>query len=68
MTRRGDTYPELMDRAPMCREDCDLFVSIHVNSLGGGKRNERVRGIETYFFDQARTAGAKTELILTDGL
>jgi N-acetylmuramoyl-L-alanine amidase len=59
MTRTGDTYPDVYERAPMCREDCDLFVSVHVNSLGGGKSAERVRGVETYFFDQAQTADAE---------
>jgi N-acetylmuramoyl-L-alanine amidase len=59
MTRTGDTYPDVYERAPMCREDCDLFVSIHVNSLGGGRSAERVRGVETYFFDQAQTADAE---------
>jgi N-acetylmuramoyl-L-alanine amidase len=58
MTRTTDTYPALEARAPLCREDCDLFVSIHVNSLRAVRGYERVRGIETYFFDEALTADA----------
>jgi N-acetylmuramoyl-L-alanine amidase len=43
-----------MDRAPMCREDCDLFVSLHVNSFA----NRGVRGFETYFLDHAQNENA----------
>jgi len=58
MTRDSDTLPDLRDRAPMCHGECDLFVSIHVNSLPRRPGNERVRGFETYFLDDARTADA----------
>jgi N-acetylmuramoyl-L-alanine amidase len=55
MTRTDDSFVPLLERAPMCRADCDLFVSIHVNSV----RNRRdIRGLETYFFEEARTADA----------
>jgi N-acetylmuramoyl-L-alanine amidase len=55
MTRTDDSFVPLLERAPMCRADCDLFVSIHVNSV----RNHRdIRGLETYFFEEARTADA----------
>jgi N-acetylmuramoyl-L-alanine amidase len=55
MTRTDDSFVPLLERAPMCRADCDLFVSLHVNSV----RNRRdIRGLETYFFEEARTADA----------
>jgi N-acetylmuramoyl-L-alanine amidase len=59
MTRDADVLPRLEDRAPMCRDDCDLFVSIHVNSLPRMAGYENVRGFETYFLDEARTAEAQ---------
>ncbi len=57
MTRDADTLIALADRAPMCRDECDLFVSIHVNSLP--RPTERVSGVETYFLGEARTAEAR---------
>lgn len=59
MTRNRDVLPRLQDRAPMCRDDCDLFVSIHVNSLNPTPGYENVSGFITYFQDDARTAEAK---------
>lgn len=58
MTRDRDVLPKLADRAPMCRDDCDLFVSIHVNSLRPMPGYENVSGFETYYLDDARTAEA----------
>lgn len=58
MTRTTDAFVNLLDRAPMCRNDCDLFISIHVNSLRPRRGYEQVRGFETYFLDEARTADA----------
>lgn len=55
MTRTRDVSVPLEARAPICRADCDLFVSIHVNSIRGRRR---VRGLETYFFEDAKTADA----------
>jgi N-acetylmuramoyl-L-alanine amidase len=57
MTRETDTLIALRDRAPMCSDDCDLFVSLHVNSLP--QANQRISGIETYFIGEARTAEAR---------
>jgi N-acetylmuramoyl-L-alanine amidase len=54
MTRTTDTLIDLMDRAPMCRNDCDLFVSLHVNSFA----NRNARGFETYFLDHAQNEAA----------
>lgn len=59
MTRATDTLIGFRDRAQRCGGSCDLFVSLHVNSLPrrGGYRD--VQGIETYFLDEARTAEAR---------
>jgi len=59
MTRDRDTLVDLRDRAPMCSDDCDLFASIHVNSLSRSPGYENVTGFETYFLDDARTAEAE---------
>jgi len=59
MTRTTDTLIGLADRAPMCKADCDLFVSIHVNSLAQRRGSEQVNGVETYFLGDALTAEAR---------
>ncbi len=59
MTRTTDTLIGLEDRAPMCSGECDLFVSIHVNSLAPRRGYDQVSGIETYFLSEARTADAR---------
>ncbi len=43
----------------MCNDECDLFVSIHVNSLARSQGYENVSGFETYFLHDARTAEAE---------
>ena len=59
MTRTTDTLISLAHRAPrFCRSDCDLFVSLHVNSLDRRSGYTSVRGFETYFLAEARTADA----------
>lgn len=59
MTRTTDTLINLGHRAPRyCRDDCDLFVSIHVNDLPRRSGYTAVRGFETYFQAEARTADA----------
>lgn len=60
MTRTTDTLISLTHRAPrFCRpESCDLFVSLHVNSLDRRPGYTRVRGFETYFLADAKTADA----------
>ena len=57
LTRSSDTLIALADRGALCQTGCDLFVSIHVNSIpgGGGGRGERVSGVETYFLSDAKT-------------
>ncbi len=59
MTRDSDVNIDLLDRAPQCNDQCDLFLSVHVNSLRRSPGYDRVRGFETYFLDDARTAEAE---------
>lgn len=59
MTRTTDTLINLGERAPRyCRDDCDLFVSIHVNSLDPRPGFTAVHGFETYFLSDAKSADA----------
>jgi N-acetylmuramoyl-L-alanine amidase len=58
MTRTSDTFISRFDRAGYCRDDCDLFVSIHVDALDPGPGYQRVSGIHAYFLGEARTADA----------
>jgi N-acetylmuramoyl-L-alanine amidase len=55
LTRTADTLIDLTDRGALCRAECDLFVSIHVNSMPAGRRGERTSGVETYFLSAAKT-------------
>ncbi len=66
MTRTTDTLIALRERAPMCRADCDLFVSIHVNSLPRRSGYDRVNGIETYFLGDALTEEARRVAAMED--
>ena len=58
MTRTTDTLIRLGDRGPMCSVACDLFVSLHVNSLARRANYTQTRGYETYFLSEARTEDA----------
>jgi N-acetylmuramoyl-L-alanine amidase len=58
MTRTSDTLIALGDRGGYCTESCDLFVSIHVNSIARRPGYTDVRGFETYFLAEARTEDA----------
>jgi N-acetylmuramoyl-L-alanine amidase len=58
MTRTSDTLIALGDRGSYCSESCDLFVSLHVNSLGRRPGYTDIRGFETYFLAEARTEDA----------
>jgi len=58
MTRTTDTLINLMHRGAYCRDRCDLFMSIHVNSLPRRKGYTVPRGYETYYLDAARTEDA----------
>jgi N-acetylmuramoyl-L-alanine amidase len=58
MTRTTDTLIALGDRGGYCTEACDLFVSLHVNSLARRRRYTDVRGFETFFLAEAKTEDA----------
>src|SRR5213080_4323680 len=55
LTRSTDTLIDLADRGALCKAECDLFVSIHVNAMPDGGRADRVSGVETYFLSDAKT-------------
>jgi N-acetylmuramoyl-L-alanine amidase len=59
LTRTSDVLIDLRERARLCAGDCDLFVSIHVNSVPRRPGYQQVDGFETYFLDEARTAEAQ---------
>jgi N-acetylmuramoyl-L-alanine amidase len=58
MTRTTDTLIALGDRGGYCAEACDLFVSLHVNSLARRPGYTDIRGFETYFLAEAKTEDA----------
>jgi N-acetylmuramoyl-L-alanine amidase len=58
MTRTTDTLIALGDRGSYCTADCDLFVSLHVNSLARRRNYTDVRGFETFFLAEAKTEDA----------
>ena len=58
MTRARDTLIDLYQRGSYCTEECDLFLSLHVNSLNRRPGFSRVRGFETYFLAEAKTEDA----------
>lgn len=59
MTRTRDTLIDLSDRAGYCAADCDVFVSIHVNSLSPRRGYQAVNGLHTYFLGNPRTGEAR---------
>jgi len=59
LTRSTDTLIDLANRPTFCQADCDLFVSIHVNSMPAGRRQTSVNGVETYFLSDAKTEDQK---------
>jgi N-acetylmuramoyl-L-alanine amidase len=58
MTRTTDTLIALGDRGGYCTEACDLFVSLHINSLARRHGYTDIRGFETYFLAEAKTEDA----------
>jgi N-acetylmuramoyl-L-alanine amidase len=58
MTRSRDTLIDLYQRGSYCTQQCDLFISIHINSLNKRPGYTRVRGFETYFLAEAKTEDA----------
>jgi N-acetylmuramoyl-L-alanine amidase len=59
MTRTSDTLIDLADRGAYCTEKCDLFVSLHVNSLARRRGYTSTNGFETYFLAEAKTEEAE---------
>jgi N-acetylmuramoyl-L-alanine amidase len=59
MTRTTDTLIALGDRGSYCSEGCDLFLSIHINSLPKRPGYTAARGSETYFLAEAKTEDAR---------
>ncbi len=58
MTRTTDTLIVLRERAGYCSDLCEMFVSLHINSLPKRPGASRVRGFETYFLAEAKTEDA----------
>jgi N-acetylmuramoyl-L-alanine amidase len=61
LTRTSDVLIDLRERARLCTttKGCDLFVSVHVNSVPRRAGYQEAHGFETYFLDEARTAEAQ---------
>jgi N-acetylmuramoyl-L-alanine amidase len=59
MTRTRDTLIALGDRGGYCTATCDLFLSLHVNSLARARGYTTRRGFETYFLAEAKTEDAE---------
>jgi N-acetylmuramoyl-L-alanine amidase len=60
MTRTADTLISLMDRARYCTEECDLFVSLHVDALSTSARRRyaEIRGFHTIIIGEENTEDA----------
>src|SRR5262245_54653563 len=59
MTRSRDTLIDLRHRSRYCGDTCDLFVSLHVNSLARRSGYTSVNGFETYILGEAKTEDAE---------
>ena len=59
MTRARDTLIDLRHRSRYCGDSCDLFVSLHVNSLARRAGYTSVNGFETYILGEAKTEDAE---------
>jgi N-acetylmuramoyl-L-alanine amidase len=59
MTRTTDTLIALGERGGYCSASCDLFVSLHVNSLARRRGFTERRGFETFFLAEAKTEDAE---------
>lgn len=70
LTREGDAYPDLWERARIANErGSDLFVSIHHNS--GLSPSETAKGTETYYkagSDASRALGVAVQSALVSAL
>jgi N-acetylmuramoyl-L-alanine amidase len=59
MTRARDTLIDLRHRSRYCGDNCDLFVSLHVNSLARRNGYTAINGFETYILGEAKTEDAE---------
>ena len=59
MTRARDTLIDLRHRSGYCGDNCDLFVSLHVNSLARRNGYTSINGFETYILGEAKTEDAE---------
>lgn len=55
MTRTTDTLINLYQRGSYCSNACDLFVSLHVNSLPPRRADPNHNGFTTYILAEAKT-------------
>lgn len=60
MTRTSDTLINRVDRAPYCTNECDLFVSLHVDALDPSARRRygEVSGFHTIIVGEENTEDA----------
>ncbi len=69
MTRTTDTLIALRDRGRFCSNACDLFVSIHVNSLPPRRADPNHNGFTTYLLAEAKTEeAARVEQMENDAI
>lgn len=60
MTRTTDMRPNLLERAPTCDANCDLFISLHVDALDPRRRRDyrSVDGFSTLIIGEENSADA----------
>jgi N-acetylmuramoyl-L-alanine amidase len=60
MTRTTDVRPPLLERAGFCTQECDLFVSLHVDALDARARRRygEVSGFHTIIIGEENTEDA----------